>query len=348
MIARPVDGLVVEEDEGALQTGDDQVLVVAWIGDDRRVVAGTREILEQTSRLDLQLVRIRQVVELWARDRAAPVHRVQIERGRAGVLRAARVSRDAERRGRVEGDVVVDELADERGAGRVRRIVRIVRAQAEIRYEQDRSLAQIVLRVKRPTLGAQIPERILHCVRRRSEGLQVGEDPPERRRARRDGCAPCCLRARREGRPDASGHRDRADTGSGTLEEPAAAIPRVRTLLFGRAHCCSFPAGSGPTCARPRLRGRPLAATPPCASSSARRSQTRRSRYDARRKKGRGCLPTFASASESASTPTARERLSAACLRARLRRRGAARAASRPASRPRPVSRPVRPYAPAR
>ena len=44
-----IDSVVVEQQEGALQAGDDHVLVVARIGDDCLQCRGPREILEQAS-----------------------------------------------------------------------------------------------------------------------------------------------------------------------------------------------------------------------------------------------------------------------------------------------------------
>jgi hypothetical protein len=54
----------VEEDEGTLQPGDDQVLVVARVGDDRGAVRQAGQVLEEPAGPDQHLGRIvRHVVE---------------------------------------------------------------------------------------------------------------------------------------------------------------------------------------------------------------------------------------------------------------------------------------------
>jgi hypothetical protein len=54
----------VEQDERALEPGDDHVLVVPRISDDRGSVARAREVLERPSALDPQLRPIVRHVEL--------------------------------------------------------------------------------------------------------------------------------------------------------------------------------------------------------------------------------------------------------------------------------------------
>src|SRR5256885_16763714 len=84
MFTRPDHGVVVEPDERALQSRDDQVLVVPRVGDDGRVrpVVDTRQVLEQTAEAEPELVAVRWVVELWARDGPVPVDGVEVERRR--------------------------------------------------------------------------------------------------------------------------------------------------------------------------------------------------------------------------------------------------------------------------
>src|SRR6266496_3716052 len=109
-----------------------QVLVVSRVRDDRRIcpVVYPRQVLALAAEADPQLVVVGRVVELRARDRALPVDGVEVERRRPRVRRHGRIGRYSQTRSRIEGDVVVDELADERRPGGVRRVVRVVRAQA--------------------------------------------------------------------------------------------------------------------------------------------------------------------------------------------------------------------------
>src|SRR5882672_3117397 len=53
--AHVIDRLVVEQEERGMQAGDDDVLVVAGIDDDRGVVARARQVLEQAAALDPEL-----------------------------------------------------------------------------------------------------------------------------------------------------------------------------------------------------------------------------------------------------------------------------------------------------
>ena len=220
--SRPVDRAVVEEDERALQPRNHQVLVVTRIGHDRRAARVARQILEHPARLDPQLRPVGRVVELRTRDRTRPIHRVEVERRRAPVRRAARIGRNSHHRARVERDVVIDELPQKRRPRRVTRIVRIVHAQAEIRDQQPRPLAQVVVRVERPARRAQRAQRIPDPVRRRREDGQVGKEPAERRRARRHGPASRRLGAWRE--RTAAGDRDRARANPRALQEPTPAV----------------------------------------------------------------------------------------------------------------------------
>ncbi len=95
--ARPIDRVVVEEDERALEAGDHQVLVVARVGDDRRVVRVSRQILEQASRLDPELRPVDRLVQLRSGDRTRPVDGVEVERRRPRVRRAGGVGGNSHR-----------------------------------------------------------------------------------------------------------------------------------------------------------------------------------------------------------------------------------------------------------
>src|SRR5215472_11020212 len=115
-----------------MEPGNHDVLVVARVAEKRGVravaVADSRHILVYSASPDLECrtygpVRVGHI-EVGAYGRAAPEHRVQIKCRSSGVGRGQRIGGQAERRGLVEGDVVVGELADERGSGSHRGIVR--------------------------------------------------------------------------------------------------------------------------------------------------------------------------------------------------------------------------------
>ena len=74
-----------------MQAGDDHVLVVARIADDRGAVGAPRQVLEQAAALDLQLDVVAGVVQLLLGDGAGAVDRVEVERRRAEVARVLRV-----------------------------------------------------------------------------------------------------------------------------------------------------------------------------------------------------------------------------------------------------------------
>jgi hypothetical protein len=73
LAAHVVDCAVVEEQERAVQSGDDQVLVVARVGDDRAAVRATRQVLEAPAALDLQLDVVDRVVQRLVGDGAGAV-----------------------------------------------------------------------------------------------------------------------------------------------------------------------------------------------------------------------------------------------------------------------------------
>jgi hypothetical protein len=80
-----VDDPVVGEDHRALDPGDDDVLVVARVGDDGLPVGVAGQVLEPPARLDPQFHPVG-LVELRARDRTTAVDRVKIEGWRTHVL----------------------------------------------------------------------------------------------------------------------------------------------------------------------------------------------------------------------------------------------------------------------
>jgi hypothetical protein len=169
----------VEQQDRGVQSGEHQVLVVARIGDDRRVVRLPRQILEKTAALDAEFVTVGRVVERWGAGRAAAVDGVEIESGRPRVARRGRLQRDREPGGLVKGDVVVEELTDEGGPGRVRRVVGVAGAERRVGEQVHRPLLQGVLCVEDPTGASHVHQG--GAQRRR---VQVGErrqveDPPE-------------------------------------------------------------------------------------------------------------------------------------------------------------------------
>jgi hypothetical protein len=62
--AQPVDPVVVELQEGRLEPANNNILVVARVGDDRGPVRQPRQILEQAARLDLRLRPVGLVVQV--------------------------------------------------------------------------------------------------------------------------------------------------------------------------------------------------------------------------------------------------------------------------------------------
>ena len=75
-----------------MQPGDDHVLVVARVADDRRPVGHARHVLEQPAALDPQLALVGRVVQLGRADGAGAVDRVEVERRRAAVAATRRGS----------------------------------------------------------------------------------------------------------------------------------------------------------------------------------------------------------------------------------------------------------------
>ncbi len=122
---------VVEQDVGAVQSADDDILIVARVAEQRGVAAVAigrpGQILMHAAGADFQRRAHRSVgvghVEIWPDAGAAAEDRVKIERGRARVRRRERVRRLTELRRLVEGDVVICELPDERRARGHRRVV---------------------------------------------------------------------------------------------------------------------------------------------------------------------------------------------------------------------------------
>src|SRR6266568_577030 len=159
---RRLDDLVVILEEAEGELGDDQVLVVPGVPEERAALRVPREVV--LARLILPdehsdavvLVQERLVV------RAPPVQGVEVEAGRAEVDERIGIVVPLQLRRRIEGQVVVDELPEVREA---RGDVRVV-ARAD------------VLPFLRLRLDHGPGERVERVVRR-EEGGQVREHPPE-------------------------------------------------------------------------------------------------------------------------------------------------------------------------
>ena len=136
-----VDRGVVEQQERGVQPGEHQVLVVARVADDRHAFGIARQILEWPDAADLELdPGALEAVQMGRPPRPAEVDRVEVERRRTGVRRVLGIGLLAQRRGLVEGHVVIHELAHERGARGVRGVVRVVHVQLRIEDQIDRVL----------------------------------------------------------------------------------------------------------------------------------------------------------------------------------------------------------------
>ena len=219
-----VDRVVVEEQERAVQPGDHQVLVVSRVGDHGRVVGAPRQVLEQAAALDLQLEVIVRVVQLLLGDVPCAVDRVEIERRGAEVASVLGLGRLGQSRAGVERHVVVEELAEERRAGRVRRVVRVVRAQRQVDDQCLRPCGQRVGGVEQAAGLPELDQRGLdrRCLHRERRQL---EDPAEviapfgpAARRRKAGRSECCRRVQRQGsrpRPHSAEEAPAADPAFG-------------------------------------------------------------------------------------------------------------------------------------
>jgi hypothetical protein len=110
-----IDDPVVELDHGEVELGQDHVLVVARVTDQGDAVAGAGEV-------DVRVPQFRVVragiVELAVDDGPVTVEVVEVQPRRAEVDEPVGLGVPVEREGRVEREVVVDELAEVGEAGR--------------------------------------------------------------------------------------------------------------------------------------------------------------------------------------------------------------------------------------
>ena len=228
-----VDGMVVEQEEGAVQAGEDHVLVVSGIARERTHVRGPREVLEEAARLDLELRAIGRVVQVRGADRAAPVDGVEVERRGASVGRLERVARLPQPRPDVEGDVVVDELPEEGRSGRVLGVVRIVRGKRRVGDELDRPRRERVVRVEQPSGLPELTERVLDLRALARERRQVEEQPREAPRVDDAVARTRPVRVRRRERPGAGDCRGPEPD---PRQESAAVVASSALGLVDRGH----------------------------------------------------------------------------------------------------------------
>ena len=110
---------VVEAREQQVQLRDDRVLVVARVPGQGDLLVVAREV-ERRARVEQQPLGPQLLVQVGLQVGSAAVERVEVEPRRAVVDRAAGPAGAGPERRRVERDVVVDELAEVREAGRDR------------------------------------------------------------------------------------------------------------------------------------------------------------------------------------------------------------------------------------
>ena len=167
----PIDHPVVELDHRQVQLGDDDVLVVARVADQRpsllvsgqilpleHLVVGIELRVASGQQLHPTELRIQPLVEVGGVGGPAAVERVQVEARRAEVDQPVRIADALQGRDRIEGDVVVDELAQVGVAHRDRRVVGLGRRAALLGHGL-----------------AQRDERLIG----RAGDRQVGEHPAE-------------------------------------------------------------------------------------------------------------------------------------------------------------------------
>jgi hypothetical protein len=212
---------------------------VAWVGDGRPATGLAGHIIHGVGVADHpQLVRVAGVVELRVGRRPPPVDGVEVVARGAEVDDRIRIGLLLVERGGVEGDVVVDELAEEGHAGgelRVGVIVGRVVGVERLRLSTERLLLHLGAEVEQqrvggseggqsleheaePTLGRPVPHRQGHpaqlgAVRRHRP--RRGRRRP--RRLRRGGEAGCC-------RGDGAGRRFRRATEEAPPAHPAMVV----------------------------------------------------------------------------------------------------------------------------
>jgi hypothetical protein len=106
----------VKLEKGAMQLRDDEVLVIARIAEERRLLVIARQV--DAVRAEEQLRPIGALVEMRTGARSAAVDAVELQRRRSEVRDRLRIDLTLENGRRIEGDVVIDELPEKRESGR--------------------------------------------------------------------------------------------------------------------------------------------------------------------------------------------------------------------------------------
>ena len=243
-----------------MQLVDEQVDVVARVADQREALLVARHVV--AARPEQQLRRVVALVEVGAADGPAAVEALEVQARRAEVAQPVLLGVRAQRRA-VGGDVVRDELADERPAGRDGRVVRVLDllglgAVAGPAGRADHVQQRLVGRERRqvgehPAVAAAVDRRVDDAVRR--EAVVAGDDGlgadghggmlrgPRALRLLRVGSvttrhSPACdgraTRRRRAARPAPSGRPGLADLGLGRRDVVRHAAEVRRSSSRGR------------------------------------------------------------------------------------------------------------------
>ena len=152
--AQHVHDAVVKQQKRRLHAGDEQVLVVAGVGDDRRTVRRSRHIFELAAALDLELRSVGRIVELRVGDRSAAVDRIEVEVGRPRIDRALGPRRHAKPRRGIKRDVVIEELPEKRDTSGRCRVIGIVDAQRWIDNQLNRPRTQLIASIEQSAFRA--------------------------------------------------------------------------------------------------------------------------------------------------------------------------------------------------
>ena len=99
VLLNEIHGLVMEEEEGSMEAGDHQVLIVARVGNEGAPVRAAGQVFEEAAELDLELgcvARLHALIQLIVRPRPPAIDGVKVEGRRAGVDRFLRRRRLAQ------------------------------------------------------------------------------------------------------------------------------------------------------------------------------------------------------------------------------------------------------------
>ena len=179
-----------------MKPGDDHALVVPGVAQQCRVspiaIGYAGDVFVHPGGAELELRSDRPVrvlyVEVGPEAGSASEHRVQVERRCARVGRYQRVLRHAERRGLIEGDVVIDELPHERRPGGHRRVIRIgavrirrrrIPVHRRIDNQRLRSGRELIAGVHDPARPTHLQQRRADPVVRLDERRSFGKTRPK-------------------------------------------------------------------------------------------------------------------------------------------------------------------------